>query len=309
MKVLNEHHVLVGLLTSLTCLHRQLLSSDAFTVGTSLPLSLLRSAKQQHSRLWLSDSSPSDYDPVDVLETGDEKVLLTVSALDDEHDNDIRDELKRELLLFATVTNRGECATNEERDIIVDLVTQLEALNPTVEPTSCCVGEWDLVLSSTQFFRSSPFFMALRSSSLLSQQRALADTGFDVHDRATSAGRIGRVRQRITETELVSEVDLSVGMMPGLPVVVKGTVVTKADLTTISPAVFELRVTSTKVNKSNVPLFNQWLDDFPLELPVGTIYETLAGQESVSLLKTYYVDEGLRITRDMDDNFFVYARA
>lgn len=254
----------------------------------------------------MSDDSPSDYDPGDVMGT-DEKVL----AVDvDEEDARIRDELKRELLLLSTVTNRGECATPEERDIIVDLVTQLEALNPTVEPTSpaCCEGEWDLVLSSTQFFRSSPFFMAVRAA--LREQPEIATTGFDLHDRATSAGRIGRVRQVIKGDEIVSEVDLSVGLTPGLPVVVKGTVVTRADLKVVSAETMELRVQSTRVQQSNVPFLNQFLDDMSfLELPMGNIFETLTGSPSVAVLKTYYMDQGIRITRDEDDNFFVYARA
>jgi hypothetical protein len=59
--------------------------------------------------------------------------------------------LKRELLLLASVTNRGEYASADERDIAIDLVAQLEALNPTAEPAAHCEGEWDLCLSSTQF--------------------------------------------------------------------------------------------------------------------------------------------------------------
>lgn len=255
------------------------------------------------TQLHLSDDSPSDYDPIDVLE--DEKVL-TVD--ENEEDAAIRDELKRELLLLATVTSRGECATNEERDIIIDLVTQLEALNPTSDPASCCQGEWDLVLSSTQFFRSSPFFMAIRSA-LGEGNKDIADTGFDIHERATSAGRVGRVRQIVTDDQLTSEVDLNVGMMPGFPVVIKGTVITTADLSTVSPETWELRVKSTKVNRSNVPFLDQYLDDFPYELPVGQAYQTLTGSTPVSVFKTFYVDQGIRISRDVDDNFFVFARA
>lgn len=255
----------------------------------------------------VGDDVPSDYDPGDVMDV-DEKVL-TVDVK--EEDSSIRDELKRELLLLATVTNRGECATNEERDILVDLVTQLEALNPTVDPTSssCRVGEWDLVLASTQFFRSSPFFMAVRNA--LRNSPEIATTGFDLHDRATSSGRIGRVRQTITgDDELVSEVELTVGLTPGLPVVVKGTVVTTADLEVVSPEAVELRIKNTRVTKSNVPFLNQFLDDASfLEMPMGDMFERITGSPSVSVLKTYYMDQGIRISRDEDDNFFVYARA
>ena len=251
----------------------------------------------------MDDDSPSDYDPSAVM---DERQILAVD--EDESDEDIRDALKRELLLLATVTNRGECATNEERDIIVDLVTQLEALNPTADPASCCEGEWDLVLSSTQFFRSSPFFMAIRSA-LGEENKEIANNGFDIHDRATSSGRVGKVKQIISDSQLISEVDLSVGMMPGLPVVVKGTVITTAAINKVSSETWELSVETTQVKRSNVPFIDQLLDDYALDLPVGQLFQTLSGSVPISIVKTFYLDQGIRISRDMDDNFFVFARA
>ena len=68
------------------------------------------------------DDYPSDYD-ADDLESMNEK---TVSVDMDEEDASIRDELKRELILLASVTNRGMCASAEEKNLLVDLVTQLE---------------------------------------------------------------------------------------------------------------------------------------------------------------------------------------
>lgn len=67
------------------------------------------------------DDYPSDYD-ADDLQSSDK----TVAVDNDEDDAAIRDELKRELILLASVTNRGMCASTEERNLVVDLVTQLE---------------------------------------------------------------------------------------------------------------------------------------------------------------------------------------
>ena len=67
------------------------------------------------------DSAPSDYDADDLVETERHATLD-----EDEDDAIIRDELKRELLLLASVTNRGEYATSDETNIIIDMVTQLE---------------------------------------------------------------------------------------------------------------------------------------------------------------------------------------
>ncbi len=129
-------------------------------------------------RLSMPDVSyPSDYD-ADALESDEKKVSVNT----DEDDAAIRDELKRELILLASVTNRGTCASTEENNLVVDLVAQLEALNPTADPASNCQGDWELCYSSTQSFRSSPFFLAIRAI-LGDDNKAMADTAFTIHDR------------------------------------------------------------------------------------------------------------------------------
>lgn len=67
------------------------------------------------------DDYPSDYDADDL-----QSPTKTVAVDIDEDDAAIRDELKRELILLASVTNRGMCASTEESNLVVDLVTQLE---------------------------------------------------------------------------------------------------------------------------------------------------------------------------------------
>jgi hypothetical protein len=228
--------------------------------------------KQSTSIRWeyADGDAPSDYDTSDL--TPDQK---EVTVDENEEDALIRDALKRELLLLASVTNRGEYASPEERNIVIDLVTQLEALNPTAEPASNCAGEWDLCLSSTQFFRSSPFFQAIRVA-VGDDNKQLAHNGFELHDRATSNSRVGRVRQTITSDRLVSEVDLEVGLAPGIPIKVKGTVVTTASLKVASADLWELQVETTKVKGSNIPFLNQILEEnVNLELPVGAFYSNV----------------------------------
>ena len=161
-------------------------------------------------------------------------------------------------------------------------------------------------MSSTQFFRSSPFFQTLRTAA---DNRDIAENGFELHERATSASRVGRVRQVIKPDQLVSEVELEVGLLPGFPIKVKGTVVTCASLKVTGPELWELRIQTTQIKGSNVPILNQLLDGMPVELPMGDVYNNLMGNIPVVPLKTFYVDEGIRITRDVDDNFFVFSRA
>jgi hypothetical protein len=227
------------------------------------------------ARFLADESAPSDYDSADLTSPDQHAVV-------DEKEEDImiRDELKRELLLLASVTNRGEYASPDERDIVIDLVTQLEALNPTFEPARNCLGDWDLCLSSTQFFRSSPFFQAIRVA-VGDENKAMAENGFELHDRATTASRVGRVRQIITDDKLVSEVDLEVGMGFGMPFKIKGTVVSSASRSYVDGEKCELRVQSTEVKGSNIPLLNQFMDDLKFELPVGEFYSTVQGKVPV----------------------------
>jgi hypothetical protein len=151
------------------------------------------------------------------------------------------------------------------------------------------------------------------------ENMAMINNAFDIHDRATTASRIGRVRQSISTTppfpdssptpRLVSEVDLEVGVLPGLPFRVKGTVVTTAALTVVSDDTWETKIIGTSVKRSNIPVFNQLLDDANIELPMNTLFEQVSGSVPVVPMKTFYVDEGMRITRDVDDNFFVFTRS
>jgi hypothetical protein len=267
-------------------------------------LSGQRSLQEGSCRLQLAyydEQSPSDYDTTQVLPT--ERTLEVDKC---EEDALIRDALKRELLLLSSVTNRGEYAGREEQNMLIDLVAQLEALNPTMDPAANSVGEWDLCLASTQFFRSSPFFQSLRAAV---DNKPMVETAFDIHDRATTSGRIGRVRQIISDSQLISMIDLEVGLLPGFPIRLKGTIVSTANLSVTDRDSFETQIQTTSVTSSNVPLLNQLLDDFKFELPMADIYGTLAGKVPVCANKVFYLDEGMRITRDQDDNFFVYTRS
>jgi len=249
------------------------------------------------------DVGPSDYDPDTILDAT--LKLLTVET--NAEDELIRTELKRELLLLSSVSDRGLFLSKEEKDIVVDIVTQLEALNPTGDPARECIGEWDLVMTSTQAFRSSPFFQAVRA---VLNDGDTAENAFNFHEATTSVGKVGRVRQIIREDgSFVSEVDLELGLMPGMPVTIKGTVVSKATYEVIGPEQWDLTIATTQIKRSNVPFLNQLLDNYPLEVPVGDVYDKIRGSVPVAKLKTYYVDDSLRITRDLDDNFYVFSRA
>ena len=226
--------------------------------------------------------------------------------LDDE-DVIICGELKRELLLLSSVSDRGLLLSKEEKDIIADIVTQLSALNPNSDCASQSYGEWDLVLTSTQAFRSSPFFQSIRS---FLNDRDIAENVFLLHGAATSNGKVGRVKQVVNrDGSFVSEVDLEVGVVPGIPFSLRSTVVTTARFEIVGMQQWNLYIQSTRVKKSNVPILGQILDGDQMELAVGDIYNLLTGGIPIVNLQICYVDDTLRITRDVDDNIYVFSRA
>lgn len=284
--------------------------ASGFSTRSRLPSSLPQRSKlspNPRSSIVLHDyaydGSPSDYDTSDLP-----PVIKQVAVDENEEDVRIRDDLKRELLLLASVTDRGAYCSKEEKDIVIDLVAQLEALNPTKDPASNCEGEWDLGYSSTQLFRSSPFFQSIRAA-FGDENKEIAENGFALHQQATSGSRVGRVRQIVTSKNLISEVDLEVGMLPGIPMSLKGTVVTTATLNVVSDKRWELRIENTKVKGSNIPLFDTLLDDMlQVEVPVGDFYKSFQGKVPMVALTTFYADDTLRITRDVDENFFVFIR-
>lgn len=250
----------------------------------------------------IDDDSPSDYDPDSLLDPN----LKDFTVDTNEEDESIRTELKRELLLLSSVSDRGLFLSTEEKSIVEDIVTQLEALNPTSETASQSYGVWDLVCTNTQAFRSSPFFQTIRS---VLNDKTSADNAFNLHAAATSVGKVGRVRQVIQENgKFTSEVDLEVGFLPGMPMTMKGTVITNALFDIIGAEQWEIKIDNSHVKKSNIPILDQLLDEMP-NVPVGDFYNRVRGSIPTVYLKTYYVDDSVRITRDVDDNFYVFVRA
>lgn len=290
----------------------------------SLSFRLLSTLEDGTNNDIMDDTGPSDYDPRDILEESNESEFQQVKSLQvdtKEGDAIIREELKRELLLLASVTNRGTLANQEEKDIISDIIAQLEALNPTPEPVDQMIydnddmsdyeHEWDLVVTNTQLFRASPFFLLVRS---LLKEQSTANDLFDLYNQLTSVNKIGRVREIFHNGVMRSEIDLEVGFM-------KATVITQATYDSMTknnanPETMELCITSTNIKQSNIPFMDVFpsligstsLLSSPLELPIGQLLQNIRGNVPKVVLKTFYMDEGLRITRDVDDNFYVFSR-
>lgn len=122
------------------------------------------------------------------------------------------------VLKLASTTGRGEFATESEKKKVTELVSFLELSNPTPRPTESVdmQGRWELVYSSTQLFRSSPFFMAGRAVCETDDQAKQYDWFCDMHRAALAISNIGSVRQIVSGTRLVSEFEVKAGAVPFL---------------------------------------------------------------------------------------------
>ena len=227
-----------------------------------------------------------------------------------------RRPLKTALLGVAARSVRGEFASEEDKTHARELVSKLEALNPTQDPASSELtkGKWELVYCNTYPFRASPFFMAARAVCRDGEQVGRFNTFCDLHRQALAFSSIGKVTQVITNKQLVSEVETNGAVLPGLPIVVKGTIQSAADIEDFSNSsiYFQMDKVRIKSGTSNVPLLKEFLDGFSglsikqlgdfLEQRVSGYTNPMPG------MNVTYVDAHMRISRDQDNNIFVFNR-
>ena len=230
-----------------------------------------------------------------------------------------RRPLKTALLALAARTKRGEIANEKEKTLALELITKLEGYNPINNPCNdeLALGKWELIYSNTNLFRSSPFWMAARAVCQEGDQASTFNTFCDLHRDALAFTNVGRITQIISSTSLISEFETIVPLVPGLPFTITGTILSNSDIvssTSNSWTLFMDNVT-IKEDTSNIPFFNNLLNQFK-GLPIrslGSFLEentnTITGYTNPKpIFYTYYVDTHMRISRDQDDNVFVYNR-
>jgi hypothetical protein len=303
-------------------MHLLLLTSSAL-VPAAQPLLALRCGGLS---VRMCDA-PSDIDDEDPWFTipgvvDDEAPATPAGTKDAEH----RASLKSELLALAAGSCRGEAATDYDLRKIRQIASELEVVNPTPQPTNSpiCTGTWELVLSDTQLFRSSPFFMAGRAVCADGDEARRYDWFCDMHRAALAISTIGKVRQIISPSSIVSEFETTVGAVPfvgdyfplsysgGLPFAIRGAIVSTASIESSAGDGWALLMDTVEIKGSNVPLLRQALDA-GVRLPtrdLGRAIETISPSYAnpQPAFRTTYLDDTLRVSRDQDDKLFVYTR-
>ncbi|PNW85676.1 hypothetical protein CHLRE_03g197650v5 [Chlamydomonas reinhardtii] len=208
---------------------------------------------------------------------------------------------KLELLKKVAGLNRGALASSNDK---YEVSTYVDVLEEAVQSSGAPVdmnavqGKWELIYSSVEQFRSSPFFWAFQEG--LVQSRDIASQIFKFTDSLPGA-TIGAAFQTISfdTGKLISEVDIEV--FPAI----RGTVVTTSEVEVDPPRNLNVTVQTTRVSNSNVLPF---VDN--VSVPVQEIVEGIRGPGSTRVaVEITYVDSDMRIARTRPDGeVFVYRR-
>lgn len=239
-----------------------------------------------------------------------------------------KSKLLQKMLVLASSTDRGQFASSEQKESMQQMITQLESSSPIPDPTNTpdIEGTWELLYSSTQLFRSSPFFMAGRAVCKEGEEAERYDWFCDMHRAALAISEIGKVRQIISSTRMVSEFEVNVGSVPflsdftplkysgGLPFTINGAIVSSADITPVMEGkAWEIFMDQVEIKGSNIPLLKSVLEDDRVALKsrdLGSfLEENVDGYSNPRpVFETTFLDEDIRISKDQDGKVFVYGK-
>ncbi len=242
---------------------------------------------------------------------------------------DKKSRLKSLIYKISAVTDRGQrmnalVAPMYQKNLIEmeRIVAKIVPLSENITESSI-EGEWELIYSSVELFRSSPFFLAIEKA--LNNKRK-SDLFFKLHLLQVGSfglSTVGRVGQNIDfkKEEIVSTFDTTIFGLTTIPIIgwfkllptFGGRVITLAKrliLTQDNKLTMELE--KTKVSSvhglGKIPLLNSILME--KWYPVNAVWKLIPWNKKnpdceVTIV---YIDEDTRIVRDMYGALFIYVR-
>tara|TARA_B100000700_G_scaffold313571_1_gene398782 strand:+ start:238 stop:999 length:762 start_codon:yes stop_codon:yes gene_type:complete len=239
-----------------------------------------------------------------------------------------RKDLKALVYQVAATTDRGQRMNGMIAPIyqekLIEMNKLVEALVPLSDDItqSSIEGEWELIYSSVELFRSSPFFLAIEKAL---NDKAKSDLFFKLHLLQVGSfglSTVGRVSQYLNfdKGELISTFDTTIFGLTTIPILgwfkllptFGGRVVTLAKGLQLKDNKLSMELEKTKVSEvvglGKIP----FLDRILMErwYPVNTVWKLLPwNKENPNCeINVIYVDEELRIIKDMYGALFVYIR-
>jgi hypothetical protein len=238
-------------------------------------------------------------------------------------------ELKRKILHVAALTDRGQRhlkivsdAMKDREDMMKDLVKELVDNHPCYISEQKVAGKWELVYSSVELFRSSPFFLAIEQAF---NDPSKSDLFFKLHLLQVGSwgvSTIGEVSQRIDfeKETMESDFDTTIFGLTVIPIVgwfkllptFGGRVVTEAKNLKLEGDMLSMELERTQViNAPGVPripfvagaVMDKWV-------PVNAVWQLLPWnkEKPTCSVRLLYVDDDFRVVEDQTGGLFIYMR-
>lgn len=240
----------------------------------------------------------------------------------------IKEKLKQEIYKLSALTDRGQrlnkLISPIYQDKLVVINELIENLKSYSEPISehLINGDWELIYSNVELFRSSPFFLAIENAL---NNKVKSDLFFKLHQLQVSSfglSTIGKISQTIDfkNKEFLSTFDTIIFGLTTIPIIgwfklfptFGGSVTTLADELVLVDNKLRMSLQKTKVTEveglNKIPIFNKFLMN--KWYPVKEVWKKLPWNKvnpncEVSII---FVDEDLRIMNDIYGSIFIYIR-
>ncbi len=238
------------------------------------------------------------------------------------------EEIKKNIFKIAAVTDRGQRLNKlvapiyqEKANEMNDLIEALKSFSFEISEQSLS-GEWELIFSNVELFRSSPFFLAIEKAL---NDEFKSNLFFKLHQLQVGSfgiSTIGRIAQKIDfdKKEFTSTFDTIIFGLTTIPILgwfkllptFGGRVITLATELVLENNLLDMNLQRTKVSKvdglNKIPFFSELLMD--RWYPVKEVWNKLAwNKESPNCqVSIIYLDEEIRIMQDMYGSIFIYIR-
>jgi len=238
------------------------------------------------------------------------------------------EELKKKVYQIAAITDRGQRLNKliapmyqEKSKEMENLIKSLENFNMEASEEKLS-GEWELIYSTVELFRSSPFFLAIEKAL---NDEYKSNLFFKLHQLQVGSfglSTIGRIAQNIDfeKKEFISTFDTIIFGLTTIPILgwfkllptFGGRVITLADELNLNDNILQMNLRKTKVSKveglNKIPIFSKLLMD--RWYPVKDVWEKLPwNKESPSCeVSIIYLDDELRVMKDIYGSIFIYVR-
>ena len=240
----------------------------------------------------------------------------------------IKEKLKQEIYKLSALTDRGQRLNKLIAPIYLEKLTEINKLINNLKAYSDPIseelinGDWELIFSNVELFRSSPFFLAIENAF---NNKVKSDLFFKLHQLQVSSfglSTIGKISQTIDfkKREFLSTFDTIIFGLTTLPIIgwfklfptFGGSVRTLADELILVDNKLRMNLQKTKVTKveglNKIPIFskflmNKWypVKDVWIKLPWNKVNPNC----EVSII---FIDKDLRIMKDIYGSIFIYIR-